>query len=131
MTEQPDFRMSQDLVILPPKQDRAYPIPREEWAHLKKSISKLRSEPWLFQNVGSLLLGVSLTAFLSILLGTFQLPAQQRAQDIAWSVFAVTGLCGILSWVYANKERNVRRELATDIVAQMELIEKRYEPPVS
>ncbi len=125
MKKQSVLQVSQDLLIVPPKRDRAYPIPCEEWELLKRKISRLGREPWLFQNVGSLLLGTSLSAFVSSLTGTFDLPALY----IAWSASFVTLVCGILSWVCAVKEIHVHRERATDLVERMETIEKRYTPP--
>ena len=129
MTEQTNFQLSQDLVILPPKRDQAYPIPCEEWALIKSKISRHTSEPWFFHTIGSILLGAALSTLTSILTGTFQLPTQQRALDIAWSVFAVTGITGLACLLFAHKERSVRREQARDVVTHMDLIEKRYERP--
>jgi hypothetical protein len=99
--------------------------------HLKTKISKLSSEPWFFHTVGSLLLGAALTTYVSILLGTFSLPAQQRTLDIAWSVVAATTISGLFCLLFAHKERGAQRERASEVVAQMDLIEKRYEHPSS
>lgn len=131
MTDNVPYQMSQGLDVLRPKSGQAYPIPCDEWTILKGKIKKLTSEPWLFHSLGFLLLGASLSSFMTILLGTFQLPAQQRPLDIAWAVVAVTLICGLACLYFANKEGGVHRERASDVVAQMELIEKRYErsPP--
>lgn len=121
------FQVSQGFEVLPPKSGKAYPIPCEEWVHLKNKISKLTSEPWFFHTIGSILLGASLTTYLSIVLGTFSLPAQQRTLDIAWGVVAVTGVSGVFALLFAHKERGAQRERAGEVVAEMELIERRYE----
>ncbi len=121
------YQLSQGLDVLRPKSGEAYPIPCDEWTILKGKIKKLTSEPWLFHSLGFLFLGAALSTFVAILLNTFQLPAQQRALDIAWAVVAVTVICGCTCLYFAKKEREIDRERASDVVAQMELIEKRYE----
>ena len=127
MTDKPNIEMSQGLVVLPPRADQAYPIPCEEWALLKSRVQKLTSEPWLYQTIGSLLLGAALSALGSIITGTFQLPEQQRALDLAWLVFFASGVTGLVCLGFAHKERGVHRDRASDIVAQMDLIEKRFD----
>ena len=127
MSDDGPYQMAQGLDVLRPKSGPAYPIPCDEWTTLKSKINKLTSEPWLFHSLGFLLLGAAISTFVTILLGTFQLPAQQRALDIACAVIAVTFICGLACLYFANKERAVHRERASDVVAQMDLIEKRYE----
>jgi hypothetical protein len=127
MKEDVPYQVSQGLDILRPKSGQAYPIPCDEWTLLKGKITKLTSEPWLFHSLGFLLLGAAVSTFLAIVLDAFQVPVQQRAQDIAWAVVAVTLICGIACLYFANKERGVHRDRASDVVAQMDLIEKRYE----
>lgn len=127
MTDNGPYQLSQGLDVLRPKSGRAYPIPCDEWSMLKGKINKLTSEPWLFHSLGFLFLGAAVSTFVTILLGSFALPAQQRAQDIAWAVVVVTVVCGLACLYFANKERGVHRERASDVVAQMDLIEKRYE----
>lgn len=127
MTEQGKFQVSQGFDVLPPRSGNAYPIPCEEWKALKSKISKITSEPWFFHTIGSLLLGVALSSFVTILLETFSAPDQLRALYASWGVVATTAISGLLCLFFANKERIAQRERATDVVAQMELIEKRYE----
>jgi Na+/melibiose symporter-like transporter len=127
MSNDVSIQMSQGLEVLRPKSGKAYPIPCDEWRLLKNKIEKLTSEPWLFHSIGFVLFGAALSTFVTILLGTFQLPAQQRALDLAWAFVAVTLICGVACLFFANKERTVHRERANDVVAQMELIETRYE----
>lgn len=129
MTTPTTFQVSQGLEVIPPRSGQAYAIPCEEWAALKTKASKLSSEPWLFHSAGFLFLGAAASVFISIILGTFGLPEQQHAGDIAWSVCAVTTICGTSCLYFAHKERGVQRDRASDLIAQMELIEKRYERP--
>ncbi len=127
MTDQSTFQLSQGLDVLSPRSGKAYPIPCDEWNILKDKIGRLTSEPWLFHGIGFLLLGAALSALVSIFLGAFDIPNDQRRLDLAWSVFAVTAISGMACLFFAHKERGTHRERATDIVAQMDLIEKRFE----
>lgn len=127
MTDEVSFELSQGLEVLRPKSGQAYPIPLDEWSLLKAKIRKLTTEPWLFHTVGSLFIGATLSTFVAIGIGTFQLPIQQRQLELAWAVGVVTLICGVACLFFAHKERSVFRERATDVVAQMELIETRYE----
>lgn len=123
MSEQGSFQMSHGLEVLKPRSDQAYPIPCEEWTILKRKISQLSSEPWFFHTMGSLLLGAAASTLISVMLGSYS----STALVIAWAVVATTGLAGLLCLLFANKERSVQRERASDILAQMDIIEKRYE----
>lgn len=127
MSAHSDFHISQGLTILPPRSDNAYPIPCEEWAHLKGRVSSLTSEPWFFHSAGFLLLGASLSTLIAVFLTPFELPNQQRVLDAAWGIFAVTGISGLACIFFAHKERGVHRDRASDVVAQMDLIEKRFD----
>ena len=127
MTGEPTFQMSQGFEVLPPKSGQAYPIPCDEWDLLKSKISKATSEPWLFHTVGSALLGMALSALLPIVSDSFQLPAQQQAYNVTWLVLITSAVCGAACLYFSHKEREINRERATDVAAQMQLIEKRYE----
>ncbi|MCU1160307.1 hypothetical protein JAK41_19305 [Stenotrophomonas maltophilia] len=127
MSSEPAFQLSQGYEVLPPKSGKAYPIPCDEWELLKGKISRAAAEPWLFHTVGSALLGMALSALLPIVTNAFQLPAQQRALDITWLVLIITGVCGIVCLLFSHKERQVHRERASDVAAQMQLIQQRYD----
>jgi Na+/melibiose symporter-like transporter len=127
MSTNTSFQMSQGLEVLRPKSGKAYPIPCEEWALLKSKINKLTSEPWFFHTIGSALLGVALSVFVTGITGVFKLPDQQRQNIILWAIFAVSAICAAVCLFFAHKERGVNRDRASDVVSQMDLIEKRYE----
>lgn len=124
MTAPAPFQMSQGFVVLPPKSGNAYPIPVDEWNVLKGKCEEMTNEPWFFHSLGFLLLGACGTTLTSILLGTYPAPPQSY---MAWSMVFVTGVCGVLCLYFAYKERGVQRTRATDIVTQMEIIERRFE----
>ena len=64
---------------------------------------------------------------MTIILGAFSGPDEQLAKISAWAVVAVTLISGGLCMLFANKERAVQRERASDIVTQMTLIEQRFD----
>jgi hypothetical protein len=131
MTDNGSFQISQGLDVLKPRSGPAYPIPCKEWNQLKSRIGILSSDPWFFHTIGSLLFGASITSILPIIFGTFSLPSQQRTLDIAWAVVICSALSGALCLIFANKERSAQRVRASEIVAQMELIEERYEGKIT
>lgn len=121
------FQVSQGLELLMPKAGKAYPIPCDEWALLKGKLVELTSEPWLFHTIGSVLLGAALSTLATIIIGTFRAPELNLQLIIAWSIFAVALICGIVSLIFAHKERRIHHERVSNVVSQMDLIEKRYE----
>lgn len=127
MSDLGTFQMSQGLDVIKPKAGRAYPIPCEEWAMLKNQINKMTTEPWLYQSLGALFLGAAISTFVTIMVGSFDSIEKQNALVIAWAIVAVTFTCGLACLYFAHKERGVYRERASNVVAQMNLIEKRYE----
>jgi len=122
------IRVSQGIEVLRPKSDQAYLVPCNEWDVLRGQIEQLTTDPWLFQNAGSLLLGAAIATIISIWTGAV-VPslATPNATVIAWSVAAVCGLTGAAANYFAHKERSVHRSKASLVVTQMKLIEKRFE----
>jgi Na+/melibiose symporter-like transporter len=127
MNQDGGFHMSQGLDVLPPKSGPAYPIPCVEWDALKDHARRLSPEPWFFHTVGSILLGSSFATWITIVVGTFDKPDQAKAHIIAWAVVGVTLLSGLLCMLFAHKERDVKRQRASDLITQMDLIERRFE----
>lgn len=130
MSDNGAYHMSQGLDVLRPKSGPAFPVPCGEWDALKEQLGRLTREPWFFHTVGSTLVGAALSTLITILLGTFKEDSQAQARIGAWAVVAVTGVCGVLSLMFAHREASVSRQRASDIVTQMELIEKRFERDV-
>ena len=127
MSEQVSIQMSQGMEILPPRSGQAYPIPCNEWVLLKTKISRVAHEPWLFHTIGSVLFGAAASALISVLLTNFDTPALQTIRVIGWASTIAATISGILCLIFADLQRKAARERASDVVAQMELIEKRFE----
>jgi len=127
MTDPGPFRMSQGYDVLQPKTGRAYPVPCDEWDLLKRKLGQVSSAPWAYHTIGSLLGGAGISTFVMILLGTFPPVSSSPAKIIAWAVVAVCGICSIACFFFADQQRKVQVVQVSDVVTQMELIERRYE----
>lgn len=130
MQSDPSFKMSQDFELVPPQKKRAYPILIEEWEHLKGRIRSIRDTANVYHTVGSALLGVAGSALVAAL--TLDIPTKEDSSTpmpimISWFIFASATVCGGLSLFFGRAQRKVQGSTATDVVAQMELIQKRYE----
>jgi len=127
MKDDSSLQLSQGYEVLAPKSGKAYPIPCEEWDLLKTRIKRISNPPFLFVTVGSLLLGAALSTFITIILGSFSAPDKSKELITAWAAVGVTTISGILSLIYAYQQQKDQRVQANEVVAQMEVIEKRYE----
>ena len=131
MSEPDSFELSQGLNVLRPRSGNAYPIPCNEWKLLKEKIEKLKSEPWLFHTIGSILIGSSISTLIAIIVGSYSKPEQEKAFITAIAVVLVSGISGILCLFFANEMRKNHKENAKNIISQMDLIEARFIPPTS
>ena len=121
MNEQPFFEMTQKLTIRRPRSGDAYAIPCNEWATLKDRISKLSSEPKGVQSFGFLFLGAFLSTAISVFTGKIE------GNAASWAILVVTAFAGGCCLFVAGMQRATRKERAGDVLAQMELIEQRFE----
>ena len=129
MAESSSIQISQGYDVLPPKTGKAYPILCEEWNYLKDNISAITERPNIYHTIGSVLLGACLSTFTAIITGSF--PDQNPSNGlpkiiIAWSVVSVTFIVGIVCIYFGHEKRKLIEKKASDILSQMELIEKRY-----
>jgi hypothetical protein len=130
MTETGAFRISQGLDVLPPKSGNAYPIPCDEWQFLKNKLRQVSTTPWGYQSAASLLGGVGIGTFVTILTGALPSGPQSQARVIAWAVVIVSILCGLACLFFAKEQRKMRSVHVSDVITQMELIERRFEVAV-
>jgi hypothetical protein len=85
----------------------------------------MSDSPWFYQTVGSALLGAAVSTSLALLFASLG----DKQQVIAWASVAATAICGVLSLMFAREQKAVRQVQASDVLTQMEIIEKRYERP--
>lgn len=118
------FQISQGYEVLRPRSGKAYPVPCDEWNFLKKKIDDVSlSNDW-FNDAGWALIGITLSTVGSIVLGAYQ---ASLSLTIAWAIVAVTLISGVLCLFFALQVKKVKKTQASEIVTQMELIEKRYQ----
>ena len=110
-----------------PRESKVYPIPCDEWGFLKNKIAGLASEPWFFQGLAWLLIGSGVTTGISIVLGAID-STKPTNIIIAWAVTIVTAVCGVLCLLFAWLRKGDKRTLASEVAAQMEIIENRFVP---
>ena len=127
MTETSNLQMSQGFEVLRPKNDKALPIPCNEWDVLKQKIDCLTTEPWFFHTTGSILVGAALATLISIWTGAVASPPGSNTLVIAWAITVTTAITGLVCLGFAHTERGVHRAKASDVVTQMTLIEQRFE----
>jgi hypothetical protein len=130
MSNDPEFKMSQDYELIPPQKKRAYPILIEEWEHIKEKINSIKDEANLYHTIGSVLLGVAGSALVAAL--TINIPTLENEQMpmtivIAWFIFSSALISGCLSLHFGKSQRKVQSSNKNDVIGHMKLIEKRYE----
>lgn len=123
MSKKSPFRLTQGYDVLLPRTGKAYPILCEEWNYLKKNISLISDKPNIHYIIGSILIGSCITTLITIFTGNF--PNHEKL-IVAWAIVFVTLIIGIYSFIIAYQHQKVTKKKASDIVGQMELIEKRY-----
>ncbi|ATN01026.1 hypothetical protein CRN77_15360 [Proteus vulgaris] len=119
-----NFKISQDYELASLEKKQAYPIPKDDWDYLKLKMDSVRDDANLYHTIGSVLLGISGSALITAL--TLKVDPDASIKTIAWSVCICTAICGGLSCFFGSKQRKVQRVGIDDILAQMDLIESRY-----
>ena len=124
------YRFSQDIELVLPQKQKAYPISLEEWGFLKKKVSSIRDTANVFHTIGSILLGIAGSAGLSLL-------TTERADPMTVSyiisfvvtagIGAATLLSGLCFIVFGSKQRKVQNTSGHEVLEHMNLIEHRYD----
>lgn len=117
------LRVSHGFDVLQPRSGPAYPIPCDEWELLKGKLRLISTAPWFYQTIGSALIGAAISTAPTALI--VQMTSTQTI--IAWAWAAVTFISGALSLSFAHQQRKVNHAQASDVLLQMEIIEKRYD----
>jgi hypothetical protein len=121
------LQLSQGYEVLAPRSGKAYPVPCEEWAFLKEKLSLVATPPWVLPAITFVLLGASLTTFISVLLGGVAPGPTGNGVIVAWAVCAASGVSGIACLLTSVRQHQLQGTQVRDVVRQMELIEKRFE----
>jgi len=125
MANDKSVELSQGFEVLAPKGGKAFPILCSEWDTIRDQIGALELEPWGFQFIGSLLLGIAGGAGLGLLSGSIS--KEENYVVITWAVFATSFLAGLFALFFASKEKKMHRTKAQNVKKQMQLIEERFD----
>ncbi len=123
------FNISQDYEILPPKKDKAYPIPKVEWEYLKERINKIGDNFNIYHTAGAILLGFSGSAFINLFTNDFHSREGEMSSKviICLSIAILTLIIGGMSFFFGRQQKKAQSVSSGDIIKQMDVIEKRYE----
>ncbi len=130
MAENSSIQMSQGYDMLPPKTGQAYPILCEEWDYLKTNVGTITERPNVHHSIGCVLLGACLSTLSAIFTGTFPSPDPEILSSkliIAWAIAVVIFIVGVMFLYLGREQRKVLEKKASDILRQMEFIQKRYQ----
>jgi len=119
-----DFKVSQELEIIPHQKGKAYPIAVKEWEFLKGKIKEVKVEVNNFHAIGFLLLGASISCLITIFATEFK---EDSFKYLTWTIFGISLIGGLLSIYFASDKNKQENAKPTEIVSQMELIESRFE----
>ena len=117
-------KIAQKYTILMPQQQDAYTISVKEWRFLIQKIKSIGSNSNFFNTIGSILIGASISALITALIGIF---STDQGKIICWTATVVTGAIGILCYIFSAKEEKIQKQRKEDTIEIMELIEEKYE----
>ncbi|MCK4982012.1 MAG: hypothetical protein KAS17_03760 [Victivallaceae bacterium] len=129
MENNSSFNISQDYEILPPKKDKAYPIPKIEWEYLKDRIRKIGDILNFYYTAGAILLGFSGSAFINLFTNDFKNEQENLSTKfiICLSIAVLTLLVGGISFFFGKQQKKMQTVASDDVIKHMEIIENRYE----
>ena len=122
-----NLQLSQGLEVLAPKSGKAYAVPCDEWRFLKEKLEAVSAPPWILPAASFTLLGAAIATIISIISGSVVPGHSGNGVVIAWAVFATTGLVGTACLILAIKQHKMQRTHVSEVVRQMEIIERRFE----
>jgi hypothetical protein len=102
----------------------------EEWDYLKKNVALISEKLNFYHTIGSVLLGACISTLIAILTGTFPVPNPNTPSPkliIAWAIVAVTFIVSLMCLYFSKEQRKVTQMKASDVLNQMQLIERRYQ----
>lgn len=119
-------KLSQEFVLLLPKQRTALIVSLDEWHHIKTKIGKLKFDQFWVNSIGSSLLGICLTSIFDTGLRLDALVSPERINSFMNARFFIPFLAfGCL--IYAHNQKKVEQARVNEVVEQMKLIEDRFE----
>jgi hypothetical protein len=114
----------QKINILTVQSTKGIAVTIADWRHLKHLISKIHYSAGFFNGLGTLLLGVSGSAFVAIFT-----PSEYGDIDtsilILISIFSLS--FGVACMLFGHSQRKASNAKPDEVITHMQLIEERYE----
>jgi hypothetical protein len=96
--------------VTPPKSEKAFVIPEHTFVKIKNRLANHQSVVPIYQNLGSLLLGIAGSAIIT---------AYTLDNIVCWAISLITLIGGILLWIFSyilfKVESKYNDELITDL----------------
>ena len=124
--------ISHDLEVRPPVTEQGFTVSDSDWSYLKKKISQISTGQIGYHTAGSVSLGIAGSAFVALLtLPQDVLLYGIKSSFLCWGIVLVFGICGIMAFVFSQKQRSFTIRAKDDAIEEMDRIEKRCNPLVS
>jgi hypothetical protein len=124
--EKSSLSISQDLQIMSPKKEDAYPIPDSDWNYLQAKVSKIASPDLIYHTIGSILFGVAGSAFIALLTLPEEIEIIGKLFYILWAIFATAFICGGLCFFFSYHKRKYITCSKEDVLDEMNRLVKKY-----
>lgn len=119
-----NYKFSQNYEIIVPQKQRSYPISTSEWTIIKNKISNIKDRANLWQTLGSILIGASISTLITALINDFK---TVKLLWTCWFAFATTGLAGGLAFYFGREQRETQNQSKTDVLDFMKIVEDRFQ----
>lgn len=123
---QDGFRLTQTFDVPQPQSTKAMVIQKSEWTALLTSVSKIKDSNSIFHTIGSALIGAGISTGAAALFTPFTVE-QSTDKVIMWAIAISCTFCGVISCFFAEKEKALVAENAANVLAQMKIIESRFQ----
>ncbi len=126
---QPNFSVNQNLEIILPKKEKAYPISKDKWMAIKEKIRRIGNPTNLYQSFAFLFFGISGSAFISLFVANFpnNKDGPVSAIFVGFIIFTIATLgFGFLLLHFSKRDQKNRNVTVDDIIEEMEFIERQF-----
>ncbi|EIO4107113.1 TPA: hypothetical protein ACGU4U_004198 [Vibrio vulnificus] len=123
---QDGFRWTQTFDVQQPQATQAMVIPKSEWSALKANIRNIKDSNSLTHTIGSALIGAGISIGAAALFTPFT-AEQEVDKVIMWAIAISCTFCGVVSCIFANREKALVTTSAANVLSQMEIVESRYQ----
>ena len=122
-----EIKFSQDYKVYRTKNENVYPIKDTDWERIKRYVKDLKPEKKIFQTISSVSFGIFGSALLSVIGFYTSTNISNTIWTIAWIITIVSLLSGIGFLVLDNLQKSIIIKNSSDIIIEMQEIEKSFE----